>query len=76
MKDLIKLIARALVDNPEQVSVKEIQGNQICVLELKVAKADTGQVIGKKGQTAKAMRRILSAASARVNKQSVLEIIE
>ena len=76
MKDLIKFIARALVDNPGQVSVSEIRGKQISVLELKVAKEDTGQVIGKKGQTAKAMRTILSAASAKRKKRSVLEIME
>lgn len=76
VKDLIKCIVRALVDHPEQVSVKEIGGNRLSVFELKVAKADTGQVIGKKGRTARAMRTILSAASARANKRSVLEIIE
>lgn len=76
MKDLIKFTARALVDNPEHVSVTEIRGKQISVLELKVAKADTGQVIGKKGQTARAMRTILSAASAKIKKRSVLVIIE
>lgn len=76
MKDLIKFVAQALVNNPEQVSVTEIGGKQISVLELKVAKADTGQVIGKKGQTAKAMRTILSAASAKTKKRSILEIIE
>lgn len=76
MKDLIKFTARALVDNPEQVSVTEIGGKQISVLELKVAKADTGQVIGKKGQTVRAIRTILSAASAKIKKRSVLVIIE
>ena len=76
MKDLIKFTARALVDKPEQVSVTEIGGKQISVLELKVAKTDTGQVIGKNGQTVRAMRTILSAASARIKKRSVLVIIE
>jgi hypothetical protein len=76
MKDLIKFTARALVDNPEQVSVTEIGGKQISVFELKVAKTDTGQVIGKKGQTDRAMRTILSAASAKIKKRSVLVIIE
>jgi len=76
MKDLIKFTARALVDNPEQVSVTEIGGKQISVVELKVAKADTGQVIGKKGQTVRAIRTILSAASAKIKKRSVLVIIE
>jgi predicted RNA-binding protein YlqC (UPF0109 family) len=76
MKDLIKYIAQALVDNPEQVSVAEVEGNQTSVLELKVAKEDLGKVIGKQGRTARAMRTILSAASAKIKKRSVLEIIE
>jgi hypothetical protein len=76
MKDLINVIARALVDNPGQVSVTEIRGKQISVLELKVAKADIGKVIGKQGRTARAMRTILSTASAKTKKRSVLEIIE
>jgi len=65
MKDLIKHIAQALVDYPEQVSVSEVEGNQTSVLELKVAKDDLGKVIGKQGRTARAMRTILSAASAK-----------
>jgi predicted RNA-binding protein YlqC (UPF0109 family) len=76
MKELIKYIAQALVDNPEQVSVEEVEGNQTSVLELKVAKEDLGKVIGKQGRTARAMRTILSAASAKIKKRSVLEIIE
>jgi uncharacterized protein len=76
MKDLIDYIARALVDHPEQVSVTEIEGNQTSVLELKVAKEDLGKVIGKQGRTARAMRTILSAASAKIKKRTVLEIIE
>ena len=76
MKDLIDYIARALVDHPEQVSVSEIEGNQTSVLSLKVAKEDLGKVIGKQGRTARAMRTILSAASAKIKKRSVLEIIE
>ncbi|MBT3311597.1 MAG: KH domain-containing protein [Desulfobacterales bacterium] len=76
MKDLIEYIAKALVDNPESVSVSEVEGNQTSVLELKVAKEDLGKVIGKQGRTARAMRTILSAASAKVKKRSVLEIIE
>ena len=76
MKDLIKYIAQALVDNPEQVSVAETEGNQTSVLELKVAKEDLGKVIGKQGRTARAMRTILSAASAKLKKRSVLEILE
>jgi len=76
MKELIEYIARALVDHPEMVSVSEIEGNQTSVLELKVAKEDLGKVIGKQGRTARAMRTILSAASAKVKKRTVLEIIE
>lgn len=76
MKELIKYIAEALVDNPDQVSVEEVEGNQTSVLELKVAKDDLGKVIGKQGRTARAMRTILSAASAKVKKRNVLEIIE
>lgn len=76
MKDLIKYIAESLVDDPEQVSVKEVEGNQTSVLELKVAKEDLGKVIGKQGRTARAMRTILSAASAKIKKRAVLEIIE
>jgi predicted RNA-binding protein YlqC (UPF0109 family) len=76
MKDLIKHIAQALVDHPEQVSVSEVEGNQTSVLELKVAKDDLGKVIGKQGRTARAMRTILSAASAKIKKRTVLEIVE
>jgi predicted RNA-binding protein YlqC (UPF0109 family) len=76
MKDLIKYIAQALVDYPEQVSVTEVVGNQTSVLELKVAKEDLGKIIGKQGRTARAMRTILSAASAKIKKRTVLEIIE
>ena len=76
MKDLINYIAQALVDHPEQVSVNEIEGRQNSVLELKVAKEDIGKVIGKQGRTARAMRTILNAASAKIKKHSVLEIVE
>ena len=76
MRDLIYYIAKALVDHPDQVSVNEVEGNQTSVLELKVAKEDLGKVIGKQGRTARAMRTILSAASAKIKKRTVLEIIE
>jgi uncharacterized protein len=76
MKDLIAYIAKALVDKPEEVVVSEIEGEQTSVIELKVAKEDLGKVIGKQGRTARAMRTILSAASTKINKRSVLEIIE
>ncbi len=76
MKDLIEFIAKSLVDHPEQVEVSEIEGEQTSVIELKVAKEDLGKVIGKQGRTARAMRTILSAASTKIRKRSVLEIIE
>jgi hypothetical protein len=76
MIDLIRHIAEALVDHPDEVHVSEVEGNQTSVLELKVSKEDLGKVIGKQGRTARAMRTLLSAASAKVKKRTVLEIIE
>ncbi|MGA7563633.1 MAG: KH domain-containing protein [Desulfobaccales bacterium] len=76
MKELIKFIAQALVDNPEEVQVNEVEGEQTSVIELKVAKEDLGKVIGKQGRTARAMRTILSAASTKIRKRAVLEILE
>mgnify|MGYP001828996729 CR=1 FL=1 len=72
----LRYLSKALVDNPEVVEVSEVEGNQTSVLELKVAQEDLGKVIGKQGRTARAMRTILSAASAKLKKRSVLEIIE
>ena len=76
MKELITYIAKALVDNPDQVEVLEVKGGQTSVLELKVAKEDLGKVIGKQGRSARAMRTILSAASTKIKKRTVLEIVE
>ncbi len=76
MKELIEYIAKALVDNPDEVIVSEVVGDQTSVLELKVAKDDLGKVIGKQGRSARAMRTILSAASTKLRKRTVLEIIE
>jgi uncharacterized protein len=76
MKELIKYISQSLVDNPDKVEVTEVIGEQTSVIELRVAKEDLGKVIGKQGRTAKAIRTILSAASAKLHKRSVLEIIE
>ena len=76
MKDLVERIARALVDKPDEVMVTAIQGNQATVLELKVAKEDLGKIIGKQGRTARSLRTILGAASAKVRKRIVLEIVE
>lgn len=75
-KDLIEYIAKALVDHPEQVKVSEIEGERTSVLELSVAKEDLGKVIGKQGRTARAIRIILGATSAKLKKHFVLEIIE
>jgi predicted RNA-binding protein YlqC (UPF0109 family) len=76
LRELIEYIAQALVDNPEQVKVSEVEGEQTSVIELRVAKEDLGKVIGKQGRTARAMRTILSAASTKIRKRAVLEIIE
>ena len=76
IKDLIGYIARALVDNPSHVKLIEISGDQISIFELRVAKEDLGKIIGKRGRTAKAIRVILVAASARLGKRYVLEICE
>ena len=76
LKELVEFMAKALVDNPDSVNVHEILGEQTSMLELRVAKEDLGKVIGKQGRTAKAMRTILSAASTKVRKRAVLEIIE
>ena len=76
MKELIEYIAKVLVDNPEEVRVTELEGKQTSVIELRVAKEDLGKVIGKQGRTARAMRTILGAASTKMKKRSVLEILE
>ena len=76
MKDLIERIARALVDKPEDVMVTAIEGNQATVLELKVAKEDLGKIIGKQGRTARSLRTIIGAASAKERRRVVLEIVE
>ena len=76
MKELIERIARALVDKPEEVMVTALEGSQSTVLELKVAKDDLGKIIGKQGRTARSLRTILGAASAKARKRVVLEIVE
>ncbi len=76
MKELIEYMAKALVDNPDDVAVSEVEGEITSVIELKVAKSDLGKVIGKQGRTARAMRTILSAASTKMKKRAVLEILE
>lgn len=76
MKELIEYIAKALVDNPDEVKVTEIEGEVTSVIELRVAKSDLGKVIGKEGRTARAMRTLLTASSTKLKKRAVLEIIE
>ena len=76
LKDLIENVSRALVDMPNAVEVNEILGEQTTVIELKVDKSDLGKVIGKQGRTARALRTILNAASTKLKKRSVLEIVE
>ena len=76
VRHLIEFIAKALVDSPDDVEVNEISGEQTSVIELKVLKSDLGKVIGKQGRTARSMRTILTAASTKLRKRSVLEILE
>ena len=76
MRDLVEAIAKALVDDPDQVSVKEVEGEQTTVLELRVSQPDLGKVIGKQGRTARAIRTILGAAGMKLRKRFVLEILE
>jgi hypothetical protein len=76
MKELLELIARALVDRPDEVSVTEIEGEQTTVLELRVAREDLGKVIGKQGRTARAIRTLLASSGMKLRKRVVFEIIE
>ena len=76
MKDFLIQIVKALVDNPEQVLVNEIEGSQTTVLELRVAKEDMGRVIGKQGRMANAIRVLLIAASGKTRKRYMVEIVE
>jgi len=76
LKDLVEYLAKALVDNPEEVNVTEVEGESATILELSVAKTDLGKVIGRQGKTARAMRTILGASSAKLGKKSILEIVE
>jgi uncharacterized protein len=76
MQELIVMIARALVDSPDDVVVNVVEGEQTTVLELKVAPSDLGKVIGKQGRTARAIRTILGAAGMKLRKRFVLEILE
>ena len=76
MKELVEAIARALVDNPEQVQVRAVEGEQVTVLELRVHPTDLGKGIGRQGRTAKSIRTILGAAGMKLKKRLTLEILE
>jgi predicted RNA-binding protein YlqC (UPF0109 family) len=76
LRDLILFLARALVEHPDQVAVEEIEEPDAVVYELKVAESDLGRVIGRQGRTAKALRTVLSAASAKMRRRAILEILE
>ncbi|MBM3734860.1 MAG: KH domain-containing protein [Acidobacteria bacterium] len=76
VRALIEEIAKALVDIPEEVIVREIQGEQVTVLELKVAPSDLGKVIGKQGRTARSIRTLLGATGMKLNRRFTLEILE
>ncbi|HVA72513.1 MAG TPA: KH domain-containing protein [Candidatus Limnocylindrales bacterium] len=76
IKELVEQIAKALVDHPEQVTVNSIEGEQVTVLELRVAPDDLGKVIGRQGRTAKSIRTLLGAAGMKLKKRFTLEILE
>ena len=76
MKELVEMIAKALVDNPDQVKVSELEGEQSSIIELRVAPEDVGKVIGKQGRNAQAIRTILGAAGMKIKKRLSMEIIE
>ena len=76
MRDLVIDIAKALVDSPDEVDVKEVAGEQVTVLELRVAPSDLGKVIGKQGRTARSIRTLLGAAGMKLNRRFTLEILE
>ena len=76
MKELVEIMAKALVDNPDQVRITEISAEHALVIELKTAKEDVGKIIGKKGRNVQAVRTILNAASAKLRKRVILEIID
>jgi len=76
VKELVSEIAKALVDSPDEVLVKEVEGEQVTVLELRVAPSDLGKVIGKQGRTARSIRTLLGAAGMKLNRRFTLEILE
>ncbi len=76
IKELVEEIAKALVDIPDQVNVREVEGEQVTILELRVAPSDLGKVIGKQGRTARSIRTLLGAAGMKLNRRFTLEILE
>lgn len=76
MRELVELIAKALVDDPDQVQVREIEGEKVTIIELRVAPGDLGKVIGKQGRTARSIRTLLNATATKLRKRAVLEILE
>ena len=76
MGELVEYIAKSLVDNPDQVTVNEVEGSQSLIIELKVAPEDMGKVIGKQGRIAKAIRTVVKAAATKENKRVIVEIIQ
>ena len=76
MKELVEVLARSLVDNPDQIEINEVEGEKSIIIELKVAEEDMGKVIGKKGRIAKAIRTVVKASAAREGKRVVVEIIQ
>jgi predicted RNA-binding protein YlqC (UPF0109 family) len=76
MRQLVEQMAKALVDDPESVNVSEVQGDNVTVIELRVAQTDIGKVIGRQGRTARAMRTILTAHATKLRRRAVLEIVE
>lgn len=76
MKELVEFIAKALVDEPDKVQVREVEGERVTVIELRVAQGDLGKVIGKQGRTARSIRTLLNAAATKLRKRAVLEILE
>ncbi|MDX9917811.1 MAG: KH domain-containing protein [Gudongella sp.] len=76
MGELVEFIAKSLVDNPDMVSVNEVEGSQSVIIELRVAPEDMGKIIGKQGRIAKAIRTVVKAAAIKDNKRVVVEIIQ
>ncbi|HAK89867.1 MAG: RNA-binding protein [Nitrospirae bacterium GWC2_46_6] len=76
MKTLLEMMAKALVDKPDEVKIAEVEGEKTTVFELRVSQGDLGKVIGKQGKTARAMRTILGAAGTKIGKRCVIEILE